>query len=368
MNWTTTDDYLIGSTKLDIVLENASIASFDLDDTLTISIFNKTTKVDHHAVEMYHPTIKNKLNQYINDNYKIVIITNQMGIKKGHITIEQFKTKMEDLYKILNIDFTVYASIDDNLYRKPRMKFWDEFIKGDKTTSFYCGDAGGLPKRKINGNDISKDFSDSDLKFALNLCIQFIHRDEFIYGVDYSKKKYEPDYVNFKQITTGVYDAFTPSANELIILVGFPASGKSYYAVNYIIPHGYAYINQDTMKTEKKCLIETEKQLKLKKNIIIDNTNLSLEKRKIYLDLAKQYKYTCRSIVFTTSIDLCKHNNLYRYCSTNGQVKIVPKIAYNIMKGKYVEPVKEEGFTEIIKMDFKLDSKLTNNNYMKYYD
>lgn len=53
---------------------------------------------------------------------------------------------------------------------------WDYFTKElnggvevDLAESFYCGDAAGRPARGTT----KKDFSDSDLKFALNIGIQF---------------------------------------------------------------------------------------------------------------------------------------------------------------------------------------------------
>ncbi len=63
---------------------------------------------------------------------------------------------------------------------------------------------------------------------------------------------YNVDYLDFKQLVCGTYDVFIPSVNEMIILVGFPASGKSYYAVNNIVVHGYSYINQTNLTFPRK--------------------------------------------------------------------------------------------------------------------
>ena len=46
---------------------------------------------------------------------------------------------------------------------------------------------------------------------------------------------------------------YDPNKPEIIINVGFPASGKSIYSINKICKDpDYIYINRDTLKTIKK--------------------------------------------------------------------------------------------------------------------
>lgn len=66
----------------------------------------------------------------------------------------------------------LYASEDDE-YKKPNKGMWDFYLNRlashpdyDKKESFYCGDAAG---RK----GPPKDFTDTDLKFGLNIGIKF---------------------------------------------------------------------------------------------------------------------------------------------------------------------------------------------------
>ena len=364
MNWLQTNDYLIGYVNR-YQFQNEKCAMFDMDDTLTVKYENNDA---YTTIEMFDDSIIAKLNKYKTDGYNIIIVSNHKSIGKGDIPVDSFKNRINNLHDIIKLDFTIYAAITESKYRKPNIAFWDEFIKGNKSDSFYCGDAAGLQKRKINGKQIKKDFSDTDLKFAINIPIKFVHRDEFIYNIDYSKNKYTVDYPDIRSIRRDKYPDFIPAVKEMVINVGFPASGKSFYTSNYIMPKGYTVINQDTLKTEKKCLTESEKALKINNNVVIDNTNLSPDKRKLYIDLAKKYNYTCRCIHFTTSLDICKHNNMFRSC-TNVDVKPVPSIVYNIMKSKYVKPTKEEGFDSIDEMDYVIDeSKIDINKYLRYYD
>ena len=67
-----------------------------------------------------------------------------------------------------------FLACEDDQYRKPGTKMWDVLeknngdIKVDKKLSFYCGDAAGRKTGK------HKDFSDSDLKFGLNVGLEFL--------------------------------------------------------------------------------------------------------------------------------------------------------------------------------------------------
>ena len=51
-------------------------------------------------------------------------------------------------------------------------------IKIDKRNSFYCGDAAGRPKTATR----PKDFTDTDLKFALNNGLPFKLPEELFLG------------------------------------------------------------------------------------------------------------------------------------------------------------------------------------------
>lgn len=365
-NWIVQDNYLLCKNHTDDI-SNKKIAGFDLDDTLiktkSGNIFG--TSVDDW--EFYNDCVTKKLKDLVVDGYYIVIITNQLGITKGKVDINMWKKKIENIITLLNLNVTVFASLKEDLYRKPRMGFWD-MTNGDKSLSFYCGDAGGLSKRTINGIDIDKDFSDSDLKFALNVGIKFVHRDEFIFGLDYSNKTYNVNYpIKFSDIKQVKYE-FIPNKPEMILMIGFPGSGKSTFSKKYIVQHNYEYINQDTLKTFPKCIDALEKALLANKSAVVDNTNLTRDVRKKYIDIAKKYKVKYRCFNFLTPIKICIHNSYFRNYQTNGVNPIIPSIVYNTMNKKYEKPEKDEGFYEINEIEFGLDlSDIDKEKYMKYY-
>lgn len=66
----------------------------------------------------------------------------------------------------------VFVATSEDEYRKPGLGMWNLLIKSfnakadiDIKASFFCGDAAGRKDGK------HKDFSDTDLKFALNVGI-----------------------------------------------------------------------------------------------------------------------------------------------------------------------------------------------------
>jgi len=364
MDWKVNNSYIIGHYGKVTLDKNKPVAGFDLDGTIIEPTGGKKFSQSDDDWKFYNSKeTVDKLIKYHKNGFTIVIYTNQNGISLGRISKEKWMNKINKIAKIVKIPFIIVASLLKDNSRKPRTILWEKIIPCDINRSFYCGDAGGLPKRKINGTIIKKDFSDSDLKFAYNLGIKFIHRDEFIY----SSTKCKPivKYIDFNTIRKGDYDKFTPNQQELIIMVGFPASGKSYYVNKYIVPQNYDYINQDTLKTVNKCIKMCEISIKQGNSCVIDNTNPNIDKRKKYIDIAKKYGVKCRCIHFITSRELSVHNNNYRNLTTDK--KLVPTIAYNIYNKKLQEPKEDEGFYKIDKISFVLNDKIINKYYYMAY-
>ena len=60
-----------------------------------------------------------------------------------------------------------------------------------------------------------------------------------------------------------------------------------------------------------------------------------------------------------TPVELAKHLNYVRQNQTDGEVRRIPEVGYNVYKSAYSAPTKTEGFTEIVQVDFepKFDSE-----------
>lgn len=341
MQWNTKEEYYEGTTHK--YKMNNKIAAFDLDGTIIIPKSGKKFAMDKSDWMWFCDNVPQKLKQINNDGFSIVIISNQAGIGGGKQSGDEWIKKINDIVNQLGIEIKIFCSTSKNKYRKPITTLWDEFFPSNfDKESFYCGDAAG---RK-------GDFSDTDYKFALNIGLNFYIPEYLFLGksntfpqIDYCFNIHNK---NNKKNTIFKMN-FVPKKKELIIMCGFPASGKSYVS-NYLKEkHHYEIINQDILKTKAKCKKEAVNQIKQNRSVIIDSTNPGKETRKEWIELAKSNGYTVRVIKMNTSIDQAKHNNIYRSITTGTEQ--ITDIVYNIYKSKFNEPELSEGIEEIIIQD-----------------
>lgn len=62
--------------------------------------------------------------------------------------------------------------------------------------------------------------------------------------------------------------------------------------------------------------------------------------------------YVVRCIIMDTPMELAFHMNMYRQSLSEGSIRRVPEVAYNIYKKKYEAPSLDEGFETIEKVQF----------------
>jgi predicted kinase len=81
----------------------------------------------------------------------------------------------------------------------------------------------------------------------------------------------------------------------MILLVGIPGSGKSTFADNLVStnPNKFVRINQDILKTRKKCEQRCRQALQHGKTVIIDRVNFDKEQRKHFIDIAMEFNSMC---------------------------------------------------------------------------
>ncbi len=330
----------------------SKIACFDLDGTLIKTISKKIHPIDENDWEFnYDIKIKDKLLNLIKNNYCIIIISNQKGLIKRN-QLENWKNKINHINNQLQIPLKVFASLYDDIFRKPNPGLWNLISKNitpDYNNSFYCGDAIG----RIG------DFSDCDFKFAKNQGLLFYSPEQMFLDNNY---KYENniEYFKFKENKENNINYNYKNSKELIILVGFPGSGKSTIANKY--KSDFQILNSDSYKNKNKLLKDFEKLILADKNIIIDNTNPSIEARKYYIDIAKKHNYNITCFNMTTPILLAKHNNYYRYLYENKE--LVPNLVYNIYNKKYIKPEISEGFNLIIDICSNYKTEKEYFNYL----
>ena len=327
---------------------SSNVAGFDLDSTIIKTKSGRKFGKNADDWMWLYKCVPDKLKSLQDEGFNIVIFTNQSGLKTEEKR-KEFERKLENIFVKNNIKVEVIAALNKDKYRKPLPNMFTECKAGfDKQKSFYVGDAAG---RK-------QDFSDSDYKFALNLGIKFYTPEDYFLGIKERLPVIKKLIENNKDI-----DIKTVYDKELIILVGLPSSGKSTFAKDKL--KEYTIINQDMLKTKAKCIAKCKNEMKKNSSkIVIDNTNINLETRKIYLDLAKDNGYCVRIFIFKTSIELCHHLNTYR--DYTGERKRIPDIVYNIMKKKYTEPMYSEN-ENVIKEIRNIDISIKRNNIMDMY-
>lgn len=344
-------EYLFGETSNFKLKSN--ISSFDIDSTIIHTKSGSKFPKDKDDWIFFNEDTCKSL-QELNKTRSIIFITNQNGLNTTN-KINEWKIKIENILSQLNIELRIYCALYKDIFRKPFPTFMN-MIKDEtnnkKLDIYYCGDAAGR----------TKDFTDTDYKFALNSSTIFYVPEQIFGGsqkgdINFNYVSLKPNKINepFKPIQNG---------NEIILMVGYPGSGKSKYVIDNILPQKYKIINQDTLKTKAKCIKETKKYILNKENIVIDNLNYSMETRKEYIDIAKQNQYRVRCIILMTSKELSIHNMLHRMYITEGQVSRISDIVYNKMKKQYVKPLYSEKIDIIDEVEFMMP---TNDSYKLYF-
>lgn len=364
LRWTTEGKLLKGVCPL-IVLSSGElvgrgkVAGFDIDFTVIKTASGRKFATGSKDWEFLYDCVPDKLLQLDKDGYRIVFFTNQAGIEKDKVKPETIKDKIEAIIKSLGITVQVLISTGNSHFRKPSPNMWEFFVDNcnqgvevNKKESFYVGDAAGRAKNWAPNKP--KDFSCSDRMFAANIGIGFHTPEEFFLGEKPAKYKWGS--INAARYLTDAKAAaktdYHRKGTEMVIMVGFPASGKSTIRTNCFEPHGYIAVNRDTLGTSQKCLKVTKESLMGGKSVVVDNTNPSVIGRSEFIKAAKAAGVPVRCLWMQTSLELSHHLNLVRQNQTNGEVRRIPDVGYNMFKKNFGEPKTDEGFSEVIKVDF----------------
>lgn len=336
------------------------IAGFDMDHTLIKPKSGAKFPKNRSDWEYMHSTkIKKKLCQLQEDGHSIVLFTNQAGIEKKKQKAADIQGKIEDLEKDLGIPIHAVVAGANDHFRKPACSMWTLLEKKygtiDRSESFYCGDAAGRPKGWKKG--APKDFSSGDRSFAVNLGVKFYLPEECFFNencssVPFSLDGFDPQ----KLLDNEAAQKFNVSGKqEMVVFVGWPASGKSSLYRSIFAPKGFLHVNQDLLGTKEKCHKAARKALESGQSVAIDNTNPAAADRKPYIDMAKSKRIAVRCIRLGTTREVSVHNNYFRVKETKGKVRRIPAVAYNIFNKKLEEPTVREGFESVETVAFSPD-------------
>ncbi|CAB1100226.1 unnamed protein product [Ectocarpus sp. CCAP 1310/34] len=347
------------------------IVAFDMDGTLIKTKSGKRFGDAADDWQLWNGKIPTVLRKWHDRGYKVAIISNQMGVGTGKVDPRMLKAKVRSVVKALGIPVEAYLACRDDYYRKPRPGCWEMVstsynggLDVEKAACLYVGDAAGRPKQGTH----KKDFSAGDLKLALNAKIPFQTPEQFF------MRSTTPIHKNRSLAMLG----FDPSTLlgkgsggsaeslsrregdgggglEMVVLVGPPGGGKSTLCKDKLPDH--ARINQDELKSLKRCEREAGERLRGGRSVVIDATNAGRGTRAGWLDLARQHGATARCIYLTTPKEACFHLNAFRGCnpwSPEGERRKVPDVVIHTWF-KYVDPPhKNEGFSEIVHVPFRM--------------
>ncbi|XP_039262628.2 bifunctional polynucleotide phosphatase/kinase-like [Styela clava] len=351
---------------------SSKIAAFDMDGTIITTASGRTFAKDHNDWKILYAEVPGKLKKLQNDQYKIVIITNQLGIGKGKLQPKDFKTKVENILGKLGIKAQVIAITKKGPSRKPNIGTWTWLAKQgnggipiDMSHSYYVGDAAGRPKDWAPKK--KKDFSCTDRLFAMNLEIDFKTPEEYFLSqkpVKFNMPEFDPKSVIDNKVLIKNMDELISKKQEVVIMVGYPASGKSTVSKDYLEANGYTLVNRDTMKTWQKCVAACTRFLSEGKSVVVDNTNADPESRKRYIDCAKARGCDCRCFAMQVTMEHARHNNKFRELSGSDHDKVPDMVFYQYRKA-YKEPSMKEGFSSIVKVNFVPNFK--NDELKKQY-
>jgi len=157
---------------------------------------------------------------------------------------------------------------------------------------------------------------------------------------------------------------------ETILVMGFPASGKSSLSDEYIAK-GYVHLNRDKAGGRVRDLLPAfEQALKDGKNCVLDNLFATIEGRKPFLEMAKRYGIPVTCLWMGTSIEDAQLNSLNRMWERYGTIfmnadaikahdaakkdsNMFPPVVLFAFKKRLEKPTTDEGFAKVVKVKFE---------------
>jgi bifunctional polynucleotide phosphatase/kinase len=217
--------------------------------------------------------------------------------------------------------FIVVAS--DKCDYKPNTIMYDVLVgsaKVNKEQSFFVGDA-------LGGKG---DWADSDKIFAQNIGLK-CQSPEKMFAAKQEEAVLEIPQLNLSD------------SKQVVIMVGYPGSGKSTIAKKICENEQFVLIQGDVHKTSPKMIKAALPSIKEGKSVVFDATNSSCKKRSEYIEFAKKHNLKVVCVHMSTSLEISYKRNKERDPDEQ-----VPKIAYSVYTKHFENPSVEEGFDLVV--------------------
>lgn len=142
----------------------------------------------------------------------------------------------------------------------------------------------------------------------------------------------------------------------LAIMMGIQASGKSSFVATYL--QEYTRINLDTLHTRNKEKLALDEAIRNAENIVIDNTNPTIEERTKYIKAVSGHGYKIEGYFMQSRLQDCIERNKRRT-----EKEKVPSKAIAATSNKLEMPDYEEGFDSLYFVNFA-DGKVEIHEWM----
>lgn len=133
-----------------------------------------------------------------------------------------------------------------------------------------------------------------------------------------------------------------PRGQEVLILVGLPASGKTTFRRGAGLESRYSTLSKDERPGAERQLKELAGLLDKGRSVVVDNTNASAAERRPVITAARAAGVPCRAVFFDTPKDEAARRNAGR-----GAAK-VPPVAMNAIAKKLQPPSTAEGLSSVV--------------------
>ena len=127
----------------------------------------------------------------------------------------------------------------------------------------------------------------------------------------------------------------------MILLIGIPGSGKSTFSATHF-PQEYARISRDVLHTRARVASALAEALEVRRNIVIDNTNVKRTEWERFISPAKAAGYRVAGYYFQSRIEDCLSRNARR-----SGIARVPDVAIFARARDLELPSFDEGFDEL---------------------
>jgi len=285
--------------------ENQKLCIFDFIWTIVKPKDGRKNPLDKDDWMWLRSSVPTILHE-ISKNYQIIFLVDI--ISNQNYILDMIKNVCQELD--LNI---IVLIASHKKYHKPNTILFDSiFSSYNKSESYVIANIGG--SRILEGVD--KDF-------ASNIDIEF-KTPEDLFPFD-----------KIKEIKGNYEDKYN---KEIVIMVGMPGSGKSTFCQNNL--PNYFLISGDIYKTQKKMIEQAKKYIKTK-SIIFDGTNGTVQKRKLYVDFAKNYHMHVKCIWINRPVEVA-FEQIKKRKRDGGNY--IPQSVLNDYSDKFEKPTEEEGF------------------------